>query len=115
MPDDEQDDGADDRADEARALIRPVPADRLPEIGRDEGPDDADDRRHDEAARVVRRGRDGAGDQAGNETDDDDPQNAHGGLREGWPADKRVAGVAVRSSSALSAGVFSRTNRGELR
>src|SRR3954465_79394 len=64
MPDDEHDDGADDRAEEARALIRPVPADRLPEIGRDEGPDDADDRRHDEAARVVRRGGDGAGDQA---------------------------------------------------
>src|SRR5215472_17281149 len=50
--------------------------DRLANPGRQERPGDAEDRRQDEAARIIRSRRQNPRDDAGNETDDDDPDDA---------------------------------------
>src|SRR6185312_2632260 len=53
VPDEEHDERADRGADEARTLVEPIPADRLADEGRDEGADDPQHRRQDEAPRLV--------------------------------------------------------------
>src|SRR5215218_1955387 len=50
-PDQKDDHGAHDRADQPCALSRAIPSDGLPEVGRDDGPDDSQDRRENEARR----------------------------------------------------------------
>src|SRR3954453_10985950 len=45
MPDEQHDDRPDDGADQTCALIGPIPADRLTEVGRDERADDAENGR----------------------------------------------------------------------
>jgi hypothetical protein len=77
VPHEQHDHRADDGADQARALVGPVPADRLADPGGDEGAGDAKQRGEDEARRVVGTGRQEARDDAGDKTDDDGPQYAH--------------------------------------
>src|SRR6185436_18884543 len=52
-PDKENDDGTDDRADEAGALAGCVPSKRLPEIARHDRSHDAEDRRQHETRGLV--------------------------------------------------------------
>src|SRR6185503_10094458 len=73
----QHDDGPDHGTDQAGALIGAVPAERLAEIGRDEGAGDAERRGEDEARRLVGAGVQEFRDDAGNEADDDKPENTH--------------------------------------
>src|SRR5918997_4123840 len=77
-PDGENDDRADDRADESGPLARPIPADRLAEIGRHDRPNDPEDRRQDEATRFVASWHNELGDHARQKADDDGPDDARG-------------------------------------
>jgi hypothetical protein len=63
------------RGDETGALIGPVPADGLADEGRDERAGDSQRSGKDEAFRLVRTRRKHARDQAGNEADNDDPDD----------------------------------------
>src|SRR6185369_15937034 len=76
-PHHQHDDGADHGADQAGALTCVIPAERLAEIGRDEGAGDAERRGEDEARRLVGAGVQEFRDDAGNEADDDEPENSH--------------------------------------
>jgi hypothetical protein len=53
VPDEQDDQCADNRADQTRALIGTVPADSLTDESRDESARDPEQRREDEAGRVV--------------------------------------------------------------
>ena len=53
MPDEQDDQRADNGADQARALIGPVPADRLADEGGEEGAGDAEQRRENETGWIV--------------------------------------------------------------
>ena len=79
-PDHQHDDRADHGADETGAFAGLVPAERLPEIGRDEGPDDAEDGGEDEARRLVRAGMQQLCNDAGEKADHDQPNDAHPSL-----------------------------------
>lgn len=76
-PHHQHDDGADHGTDQARPLVGAVPAERLAEIGRDEGTGDAEGRGEDEARRLVGAGVEEFRDDAGNEADDDEPDYSH--------------------------------------
>jgi hypothetical protein len=52
MIDDQQDDGAYYGANETRTFISAIPANGLPEIGRNEGADNSEQSGYDEAARI---------------------------------------------------------------
>jgi hypothetical protein len=56
VPDEQHEDGADRRSEQSRALVRPVPADRLTDEGGDEGAGDAEQGRQNEPGRIVRAG-----------------------------------------------------------
>src|SRR5690242_17291686 len=77
MVDEQHEDRADDRADEAGRLSRRVPAHRLAQIGRDERAHDTEDGGDDEATGVT-AGHEKLRHQADHETDDDCPDDAHG-------------------------------------
>src|SRR5262245_37568152 len=79
-PDQKDDDGTNDRANEACSLTGCVPAETLTEPSRDEGTDNPEDRRQDEALRLVPARRNQLGDDAGDESDDDRPDYTHGAL-----------------------------------
>src|SRR4051794_5697544 len=102
MIDEQHNHRADDRADQARALIGPVPAECLPEPGCDEGADNAEYAGQYEALRIVRRRRYPARDQAGDEADDDDPDVIHAIPLRGLPSerDNRAAGFRVKRLQA---------------
>src|SRR6187455_576735 len=76
-PDHEHDDRADNRTDEAGALSGLVPAEGLPQIGGDERADHAENGGQDEAGRLIVARHQELGDDAGEEADDDGPDNAH--------------------------------------
>src|SRR5262249_37525276 len=61
--------------DETSTLVEPVPADGLADEGGDEGAGDSKHGGKDEAFRLVRTRRKHARDQAGNEADDDHPDD----------------------------------------
>src|SRR6266487_6025471 len=67
----------DDRADDARALINPIPADGLAEIGRHERADDAEHRSQNETVGIVGPRRQNPRDDARDESNQDDPQDVH--------------------------------------
>src|SRR5262245_21086280 len=73
----EHDDRAYNGADEAGALARLVPIERLPEIGGNERAHDAQDGRQDEARRLIVSRHEELGDDAGQKSDDDGPEDAH--------------------------------------
>ena len=75
VPDEQDDQRADGRGDEARALIDPVPADGLADEGGEECAGNSEQRGQDEARRVVRSRRQNARDDAGDEADEDDPED----------------------------------------
>src|ERR1700754_400544 len=70
-PNQENDDRANDRTDEACAFVGAIPSNRLAEIGSDERADDAEDGGQDKAGWLVAAGGDELGDDAGDKTDDD--------------------------------------------
>src|SRR6185295_11530452 len=75
---DKQDDnGANDSAYQACALAGAIPAKCLTEKSRNECADDSQDRREDKPRRLVIAGHDELRDDAGDEADNDCPQNAH--------------------------------------
>src|SRR5262245_17081813 len=76
-PDQQQNHGSHDRADETGALAGVIPAKRLPEESRDDGADDAENGRQHETGRLVFAGRDQLRDNARDEPDDDGPDDAH--------------------------------------
>jgi len=82
MPDKQDDERADDGADQARALIGPIPADRLTDEGGDESVGNAEQRRENKTGWIVWSGRQQARDDAGDETDDDHPDKVHSEPRE---------------------------------
>src|SRR3954468_19821 len=98
-PDNKDDHGADDGADQPRAFTGLVPADRLPKVGGDERTHDSQDGGQDEAGRFIRPGMEKLGDNPGNEADDDSPDDAHGWLlfenrratRRHWSYEKSAA------------------------
>src|ERR1700722_6235045 len=75
VPREQEDQGADDRTDEARALVGAVPADQLAEPGGEKRAGDAEHGGEHEAGRVVRSGRQEACDDAGYEADEYDPED----------------------------------------
>src|SRR5215218_8247301 len=75
--DKEHNDGANHRTDQARAFSGPVPSERLAEITRHEGADDAQDGGEDEARGLVISRHDKFGKHAGDETNDDRPKYTH--------------------------------------
>jgi len=77
MPDEQHQQRTDHAADQAGALAGAVPSYGLAEKGRDDGANDAEHGGQDEARRLVWTGRKKARDQAGDETNEDDPQDAH--------------------------------------
>ena len=76
IPDEQDEHRADRRADEAGALVGPVPADRLPDEGCEKSAGDSEHGREDETFRIVRAGRKKARDDARDEADQDDPDEA---------------------------------------
>src|SRR5580692_12480737 len=80
VPDEQHHQRADHGADETGALILAIPADRLADEGCEEGAGDAEHRGENEARRIVRPRRQEARDDAGDKTDDDDPEYVHGDL-----------------------------------
>ena len=83
MPDEQDDERTNNGANQARALIGPVPADRLTDEGGDESAGDAEHRRENEPGWIVWSGRQQARDDAGDKTDDDDSEIVHSEPREG--------------------------------
>src|SRR5262249_55720335 len=78
----EQDDQRAHRGgDEAGALVGPVPAEGLAQKRGEERAHDSKHGRQNETAWIVRTRRQDARDDAGDKSDEDDPENAHGGLR----------------------------------
>src|SRR5688500_18375823 len=77
VPDEENDDRANGCADEARALVGPVPADGLADECREERSCDADDNGEDETGGIVGSRREHPGDDPGDEPDQDEPEYAH--------------------------------------
>lgn len=73
IPDEQYDQRADRGADQASALIKPIPPDRLTDERGDEGACDPEQRRENEARWIVRTWREHARDNSGDEPDDDDP------------------------------------------
>src|SRR4051794_25318408 len=92
--DHQDDDGADHRADETGALVRPIPADRLAEPARDERADDAEYGGYDEPAGIAPRGEE-LGDEPGEKADDDHSDDMHGrwpsSIAMPWKRSNRVA------------------------
>src|ERR1700752_4150948 len=80
VPDEQHPQPPDGGGDETGALVRAIMADGLADPGRQERTDDAEDRRQDEAAWIVRSWRQHARDDAGDEADNDDPDNAAHGV-----------------------------------
>src|SRR5215207_2477473 len=76
-PDEKHDDGADHRAEQTGALAGSVPAERLTKIRGNEGADDPEYRRQDEARRLVWARHDELGDHPRDEADDDGPDDSH--------------------------------------
>jgi hypothetical protein len=72
-PDQKDDDGAYDGADQSRAFIGLIPADRLPDLGRDEGTDDPQNGSQDKPRGFIRPGVEKFGNNTRNEADDDSP------------------------------------------
>src|SRR5580765_2385108 len=77
MIDSEENQRADHGANKSGALSRLVPADRLTEIGSNQGAYDAEQCGDDEASWVAAR-HDDLGHESGEEADDDRPDNMHG-------------------------------------
>src|SRR5262245_36417954 len=77
-PDEQHDHRPDHRAEQPGTLAGAVPTDGLAEVRRHQGADDAQDRGHDEPARLVPVTRhEELGDDTGHEADDDGPQYLH--------------------------------------
>src|SRR4029079_8591392 len=74
-PHHQHNDGADHGTDQPGTLVGVVPAERLAEIGRDEGAGDAERRGEDEARRLVGAGGQEFRDDAATDADDDEPEN----------------------------------------
>jgi hypothetical protein len=75
VPNEQRKQRADGRADQAGTLVEPIPTDGLTDEGGEESAGDAEQRRQDEAARLVRPGREETRDDAGDEPDHDDPDD----------------------------------------
>src|SRR3954468_2880710 len=79
----EKDHRADDAADEASAISRVIPADGLPEVGGNECANDSQDGGEDKSLWLVLAGHNKLCDNAGDEANDDRPDNAHIALQDG--------------------------------
>jgi hypothetical protein len=75
VPNEQHEQRADGRADKAGTLVEPIPTDGLTDEGGEESAGDAEQRRQDEAARLVRPGREETRDDAGDEPDRNDPDD----------------------------------------
>jgi hypothetical protein len=82
VPDEEDDQGANNGSDQARALIETVPPNGLADEGGQEGADNPKYRRQYESLRIVGTGRQDARNDSGNEADNDNPKDMHGVLRQ---------------------------------
>jgi ATP-dependent Clp protease adaptor protein ClpS len=82
VPNEQDDQCADNGANQARALIGPVPTDRLADKSGDESAGDAEQRRENETGWIIWSRRQQARDDAGDKTDDDHPDNVHSAPRE---------------------------------
>jgi len=81
-PNHQKDDRADDGSDQPCPFASFIPADGLAEIGGGKCPDDAENGRQDKPLRFVGTRMDELGDDPGNETNDDGPENMpHGAVR----------------------------------
>src|SRR5262249_36178867 len=76
VPDEQHDERADRCGDESRTLVRPIPAGCLPDERRQKGTDNPEYGGEDEAGWIVRPGRQETGDETGDESDNDDPDEA---------------------------------------
>src|SRR3954453_10662744 len=100
VPDEQDDKGPDDGADESGALIDAIPADSMATERRQEGARDPEHGREDETRRIVGSGREEPGDQSRNEPDQDDPENMHGCLYRSSPKRNRARNVPVSARRA---------------
>src|SRR5262245_54643117 len=73
IPDKQHKHCADSRGDKPRALISPIPANRLAKPGREEGTCDAEDRGEYESGRRIRSRRKPPRDQPGDKSDENNP------------------------------------------
>src|SRR5881394_1946528 len=106
----EKDHRADDGADEASAVSRVIPPDGLPEVGGNKCANDSQDCGEDKSLRLVVAGHDKLGDNAGDEANDDRPDNAHVALLPKWSGTNfpgstiRDAAGYVRNNLEVAAG-----------
>src|ERR1700732_2749169 len=95
VPDEQHEKRAHGRADQTRALVEPVPTDGLADEGCDERAGDPEPGRQYEAGRAIWTGRDETRDDAGDESDHDDPDNVvHDDLPVALPARDLMDGAA---------------------
>lgn len=81
VPDEQDDHGADSRADKTGSLIEPVPADGLANKGGNECADNLQNSCKNKTSRAIRSRRYKTRDEAGDEPDHNDPDNVrHGGV-----------------------------------
>jgi hypothetical protein len=80
VPDEQDDDCANHRANQSRALVPAIPSDGLTNERGDECAGDTEQGRENKTGGIVRARRQHAGDNAGDETNYDDPKNVHGDL-----------------------------------
>src|SRR5580693_7132612 len=101
VPDEQHDQRADRRGDEARALVRTIMADGLADPGGEKRADDAEHGGEDEAARIVGARREQPRDDAGDKADNDDPDDAAHDARPPPKARLKIkAGRIIRLPSA---------------
>src|SRR6185312_12630011 len=77
VPNEQDNDCADGGSNQAGTLIQPIPADGLTDEGCDEGPHDAEDGGQNKPAGIGRPGRRPSGNNPGDESDEDDPEDVH--------------------------------------
>jgi hypothetical protein len=101
VPDEQHDQRADAGADQAGALVEPVPSDGLTDEGGEESARDPEQCRQDETARLVRPRRQEASDDAGDEPDDDDPDDVRHHDLPRVDARARASGKGIVSESGV--------------
>src|SRR5215213_714083 len=102
-PDEQHNDRTDHGADESCAFSRRVPAERLAQIARDDRADDSKNGGENETARFILAGHDEFGDDAGEEPDDDRPDDTHCALSQlsGWRSTNKEARSSVAGCAAV--------------
>jgi hypothetical protein len=102
-PDEQHNDRTNYGADESCTFSRRIPAERLAQVARDDRADDSKNGSENETARFILAGHDEFGDDAGDEPDDDRPDDTHCALSQlsGWRSTNKQARSSVAGARRL--------------